>query len=384
MEVRYTPGDGVLVARAGRWLLLGPSAPVRPAVLDQLWDDLAQPAARSLALATVRLHLDGTSLAWLDAATGETLAESGGSLTRHGDRVELTVPASRPGSPTATGLRLVEGVVAAAALQVTGAVPLPRGAADPTGSVIDGIPPEILAASAPARPAAYDATPEAAAGAAGDAGAEHGTVTRRPTPGDSDHDRHTRLRAAATTPGPGTAPGHLEQPTSDTVLAVRCGQGHLTDPLGGTCRACGAAVPRQEPQRVLRPPLGVLQLADGGVVPLDRPVVLGRRPAPDGPGDWPHLITLPTDSTYLSRRHLRIDLDGWHVLAEDLASRGGTTIFAPGRDPEKIRPHEPYLLEHGTTLDLAGAYQLTYLSTGPPTSDPVHGPSPPPSPEGAT
>jgi hypothetical protein len=53
------------------------------------------------------------------------------------------------------------------------------------------------------------------------------------------------------------------------------------------------------------------------------------------------------------------------VLAEDLASRGGTTIYAPGRDPERIRPHEPHLLEHGTTLDLAGAYRVTYRSTTP-------------------
>jgi pSer/pThr/pTyr-binding forkhead associated (FHA) protein len=73
-------------------------------------------------------------------------------------------------------------------------------------------------------------------------------------------------------------------------------------------------------------------------------------------------VGLPPDSTYLSRSHLRIDLDGWHVLAEDLSSRGGTTVFAPGCDPEMIRAHEPYLLEHGTVVDLAGAYQLTYLS----------------------
>jgi hypothetical protein len=114
---------------------------------------------------------------------------------------------------------------------------------------------------------------------------------------------------------------------------------------------------------VLRPPLGVLRLPDGEPVLLDRPVVLGRRPVPSGPGDWPHLVRLPHDSTYLSRLHARIDLDGWHVMAQDLGSRGGTTLFAPGRDPERIRGHEPHLLESGTTIDLAGAYRVTYLST---------------------
>ena len=185
----------------------------------------------------------------------------------------------------------------------------------------------------------------------------------RPT--DGDHDHHTRRRSTPATAAAQPTPAHLEQSTSDTVLAVRCPRGHLTDPLGEVCRACGDPVPAQEPARVLRPQLGVLRLPDGEVVPLDRPVVLGRQPAPSGPGDWPHLVRLPHDSTYLSRRHLRIELDGWHVLAEDLASRGGTTLFAPGRDPEKIRAHEPHLLEDGTTLDLAGAYQVTYLASAP-------------------
>jgi pSer/pThr/pTyr-binding forkhead associated (FHA) protein len=76
-------------------------------------------------------------------------------------------------------------------------------------------------------------------------------------------------------------------------------------------------------------------------------------------------VNLSGDSTYLSRNHLRIDLDGWHVLARDLGSRGGTTLFAPGRDPERIRAHEPHLLEPGTVVDLAGAYQVTLLTTTP-------------------
>ena len=130
---------------------------------------------------------------------------------------------------------------------------------------------------------------------------------------------------------------------------------------------------------MLRPPLGVLRLHDKTEVLLDRPVVLGRRPTPSGPGDWPHLVNLPVDSTYLSRNHLRIELDGWHVLARDLGSRGGTTLFAPGRDPERIRAHEPHLLEHGTVADLAGAYQVTLLIT-----TPMPAPSTPPDGEAAT
>lgn len=349
VEVRYIPGDGVLVARGGRWLLLGPAGVIAPEVLDQLWDDLGRPSASSRALTTVHQHLDGPPLAWLDAATSDTYSESGGIVERDGDGYRLSV-----GPPSAASeMRLLEGVVAASSVQVTIVVAPPTvGPGGPSGVLIDGIPPEILAPR-PAPPAAYDETSDAL------------TDSQPDSQPDFDHDHHTVRRDPVPLGVGGSPPGHLEQSTSDTVLAVRCRQGHLTDPLGTGCRVCGEAVPDQEPQRVLRPPLGILQLPDGPPLPLDRPVVFGRQPSPSGPGDWPHLVTLPQDSTYLSRRHLRIDLDGWHVLAEDLASRGGTTVSAPGRDPERIRAYEPFLLENGTTLDLAGAYQLTYLTTIP-------------------
>lgn len=344
MEVRYTPGDGMLLARGARWLLLGVTHPPA-AVLDQLWHDLGQPAGVGLALDTIRRDLAATPLAWLDATTGDHDAVGGATVSGHGDRWELTL--GGPGSGSGTWLRLVDGVVAAASLHVTGHVPASGDVPAPTATVIDGIPPEILAAQRPVEPHTVRREPPAPPPTA--------------DPEDADHDHHTRRRSPSA-PAPSTT-SHLEQSTADTVLAVRCGDGHLTDPLLATCRTCGNPVPPQEPARVLRPPLGALRLPDGDLVLLDRPVVLGRHPAPTGPGDWPHLVRLPHDSTYLSRLHLRIDLDGWHVLAQDLGSRGGTTLFAPGRDPEKIRAHEPHLLESGTTLDLAGAYRVTYLST---------------------
>ena len=358
MEVRYAPGDGLLLARGERWLLLGVADPGTPAtVLDQLWHDLDQPTGLVLALATVRRDLAGTPLAWLDATTGDHDAEGGATVTSHGDRWELAL--ATPSAPAT--LRLVEGVVAAASVRVTGNVPVPGDVPSPAGTVIHGIPPEILAAPRPSRPASYDAAPVGEPVVA----VEPRTVPRAaPTADHTGHDHHTRMRSSPGPSGQAVPPtSHLEQSTSDTVLAVRCDRGHLTDPLTSACRACGNPVPPQEPSRVLRPPLGVLRLPDGEEVLLDRPVVLGRRPAPSGPGDWPHLIRLPHDSTYLSRLHVRIDLDGWHVVAQDLGSRGGTTLFAPGREPEKIRGHEPHLLESGTTVDLAGAYQVTYVST---------------------
>ena len=105
----------------------------------------------------------------------------------------------------------------------------------------------------------------------------------------------------------------------------------------------------------------MIALPSGEVVPLDRGVVLGRKPAAVPGGEpYPHLVHLPADSTYLSRVHLQIELDGWLVMARDLGTQGGTRMHVPGREPERIRAHEAYALEPGHALDLAGVYRITF------------------------
>lgn len=110
-----------------------------------------------------------------------------------------------------------------------------------------------------------------------------------------------------------------------------------------------------------RPPLGGLRLPTGEVVPLDRGVILGRKPAPaQDSTDWPHLVHLPADHSFVSRRHLQIELDGWDVVARDLDSRGGTTIAPPGREPQRMTAGDAYVLEAGTVLDMAHVYAVRY------------------------
>ena len=190
--------------------------------------------------------------------------------------------------------------------------------------------------------------------------------------GDPDHDGHTTFRPAGpptpstptTEPTPEPPVDHLGQNTRETVLAVHCPQGHVTPAATASCRVCHLAVPPQEPQRLPRPRLGVLHLPDGTQVPLDRGVVVGRQPAAaPSSEDWPHLVRLPPDHTYVSRSHLLVELDGWLVLATDLGSRGGTTLRAPGRAPERIRAGERYVWEPGQVLDLADGYEILYTVT---------------------
>jgi hypothetical protein len=165
-----------------------------------------------------------------------------------------------------------------------------------------------------------------------------------------DHDGSTTHR-----------PAHLTHVSVPTVLAVSCPLGHLTPPIAPQCRVCHQRVAPQEPRRVERPSLGGLRLPTGEVVPLDRGVILGRKPAPaPGSTDWPHLVHLPKDHSFVSRRHLQIELDGWDVVARDLDSRGGTTIAPPGREPQRMLPGDAYVLEPGTVLDMAHVYAVRF------------------------
>jgi hypothetical protein len=110
--------------------------------------------------------------------------------------------------------------------------------------------------------------------------------------------------------------------------------------------------------------LGRLVLPTGERVPLDRGVVFGRKPEPLPDGErWPHLVHLPAESTYLSRTHLQVELDGWLVIARDLGSSSGTTLRVPGRPPQRIRAHEAHVLEPGHRLNLADVYEIMFEVT---------------------
>ena len=112
-----------------------------------------------------------------------------------------------------------------------------------------------------------------------------------------------------------------------------------------------------------RPPLGGLRLPTGEVVPLDRGVVLGRKPAPaEGSTDWPHLVHLPADHSFVSRdapadraRRLGRGRPRPRQPRRHHASR-------PGPRPERMRPGDAYVLEPGTVLDMAHVYSVRYES----------------------
>jgi len=146
------------------------------------------------------------------------------------------------------------------------------------------------------------------------------------------------------------------------VPALVCPGGHLNPPSGATCRRCGASLP-PDPVPVPRPVLGVLRLSLGDVITLDRGVLMGRNPRPDFAADGaerPHVVKLPAADGDVSRTHLRVTLDGWHVLVTDLNSTNGTLVALPGHEPQQLRAGEPTLIQSGAVVTLADGIYFRY------------------------
>jgi hypothetical protein len=147
------------------------------------------------------------------------------------------------------------------------------------------------------------------------------------------------------------------------VPALICPSGHVNPPSSAVCRRCGAPLPH-DPVPVPRPVLGVLRLSLGDVIMLDRGVLMGRNPRTDFAGtageERPHVVKLPSVDGDISRTHLRVTLDGWHVLVTDLNSTNGTLITLPGRDPQQLRPGEPVPIQPGTVVTLADGIDFRY------------------------
>ena len=386
MEARYTSGAGVLLGSGAHWVLL--TDPADEQVVQEIWDVLSMTAPSGSTvveqvLAVVEKAFDGDppGLALVDFTSGAstTLSRGDGHVRLAGPGRVLSLDGGADPDGLTSTRRLVGGVVGAARVELrpisAKVAPVHHAqeaaAPPPSTAMIDGIPAAILAAKGPDGPPPRSRVrrPVEDTGSLTDTSEPDPLLMERIEEGT-----HTTIRPASEPHSPPTVPevddhdgstthrpSHLSHSTAPTVLAVSCPLGHLTPPVAPQCRVCHQRVAPQEPRRVDRPSLGGLRLPTGEVVPLDRGVILGRKPAPaEGSTDWPHLVHLPSDHSFVSRRHLQIELDGWDVVARDLDSRGGTTITLPGREPVRMRPGDAYVLESGTMLDMAQVYAVRF------------------------
>ncbi|QCR53553.1 hypothetical protein C1N80_08135 [Brachybacterium sp. SGAir0954] len=268
------------------------------------------------------------------------------------------------------------------------AAPSPAPAPEHTGSdFIDWVPgvgrtaPEIAQTAAqraatppvaaPAYPQVHMPEPSAPAGAPGSPVAP---PQQRPT---APPRRPTAPPASANPAAP--APGHQAGPTvapasgpsssrpdavthEVTLPGLVCPRGHANAPERAVCAVC--RLPLQGPVRpVARPALGQVMISTGGGFVLDRSAIIGRRPRASrvSVADMPQLITVPSPQQDVSRSHLELRLEGWHVLATDLGTTNGTTLHRPGADPVRLRPREGVGLGHEDVLDLGDGVLLRYL-----------------------
>ncbi|GAA1486523.1 FHA domain-containing protein [Brachybacterium fresconis] len=167
-------------------------------------------------------------------------------------------------------------------------------------------------------------------------------------------------RGGPAAPGASSASG-ADQPTAGTVTlsGLVCPSGHANSPERSTCRACGGPL-HGTPRTVARPPLGAIELSTGDRFVLDRSAIVGRRPRASRVSvhDVPQLITVPSPQQDISRSHLELRLEGWHVVALDLGTTNGTTLYREGADPLRLRPREGVVLHEGDVLDLGDGVQL--------------------------
>ncbi|GAA4220352.1 hypothetical protein FHR32_006487 [Streptosporangium album] len=171
-------------------------------------------------------------------------------------------------------------------------------------------------------------------------------------------------QAAPESPPSGPEPEPESRPL---VYGVDCKNDHFNDPRVPYCAVCGIALVQRTlvPYKGPRPPLGVLLLDDGMTLRLDTDYLVGRDPerAPevaDG-SVRPAKVTSPDGS--VSRRHLRVALDGWDVNLVDLGSVNGTQIQPPG-DPNfyDIPPNEAVAILPGTTVRIGVSRTMRYES----------------------
>jgi hypothetical protein len=119
----------------------------------------------------------------------------------------------------------------------------------------------------------------------------------------------------------------------------------------------GAAGPTPTPART-----GRVVLSTGETYPLDRPIIIGRRPRANRvQGDQvPLLVTVASPEQDISRNHLEVRVEGRHVLVVDLHTTNGSVLHREGTPPMRLSPGEPVLVLSADVVDLGDGVALTF------------------------
>ncbi|GAB3521667.1 FHA domain-containing protein [Arthrobacter monumenti] len=187
-----------------------------------------------------------------------------------------------------------------------------------------------------------------------------------PSVEDADHDGHTVMRSSLTPPQPDKASEAdnriASRPaTGPVVLGRMCPQEHANPPTNSHCCICGSPI-SSEPGQMRRPSLGRMRISTGEVIELDRSVIVGRQPSASrvaGNG-MPRLVQVKSADGDISRSHLEVQLEGWHVMLRDLHSTNGTFLTRPGQSPRRLVPGEQTMLLDGDTVEIGDEVSIQF------------------------
>jgi hypothetical protein len=156
-----------------------------------------------------------------------------------------------------------------------------------------------------------------------------------------------------------TTPTHQSPPV---VHGILCSQGHPNPPQATSCRVCHGQFSESDPITMPRPLLGILKFSDGTEALLDRPLIIGRSPRAErvSSKEIPQLVSLSSPDQNISRNHLEIRIDGWHVIVVDLESVNGTVVTNPGQAPELLRAGEEVPIVPGAVVSIADEITFIY------------------------
>jgi len=140
------------------------------------------------------------------------------------------------------------------------------------------------------------------------------------------------------------------RPELTEVLARFCTAGHPNPQERSRCFVCDEPVEGQA-RSTERPQLGWLKVPHVEPIPLFESIIIGRHPSVEALSlpEPPKLLAL--QYRHVSANHLAILLDGWRVLALDLASRNGTCVRRRAKPPVRL-PQRPITLLPGDVIDM--------------------------------
>ncbi|WP_416404292.1 FHA domain-containing protein [Arthrobacter sp. LFS091] len=183
---------------------------------------------------------------------------------------------------------------------------------------------------------------------------------------DPDHDGETIMKsslpvgndAAAQQSGAaaGTAPVN-----GPSVLARVCPAGHANPPTYPQCSVCGMAL-SGDAVHVPRPRLGRMRLSTGELIDLDQSLIIGRQPSVSRVqgGTMPRLIQVESPGGDISRSHVEVRLEGWHVMLCDLKATNGTVLIREGQAPRRLAQNEMAILLDGDIAELGDDISLRF------------------------